>query len=74
MKNLNDIEDFLRENKPPDQSTDQTMHDVWQTVMKIRKERHPKHLLHYTRPWMWVLASFLLIGFCILMMVLMARS
>ena len=45
MKNLNDIEAFLRENKPQDLNADQTMHEVWQTVMKIRKERHPKHLL-----------------------------
>lgn len=74
MKNLGDIEEILRENRLQDQNVEQSIHEVWQAVLKMRKERHKKSLLDYTRPWMWAMASFLVIGVCIFIMYLMAKS
>ncbi len=74
MKNLNDIEKFLKASKQPDKDFTDVKHEIWSLVLQMHKQRRRKSWLSFMKPWMWVLASIFLILICVLFMLLMVRS
>lgn len=66
MKNFSDIETLLRESRLPDKDVTHTRIDVWRDILKKRRDARRFGLLFRIRPWMWALASLLLIALCFL--------
>lgn len=71
-KNLKEVEDLLRNGKLPDKDLARIRHQVWQKILKAQRERHqqPKMLLNL-QPWIWFLASIILIILCLVLMFLL---
>lgn len=74
MKTPNNIEDVLRESRLEDQEAPKSLHDAWQQALQERKDRHPLPMLWKVKPWMWALASILVILLGIVLMVALHQS
>ena len=66
MKNHDNIEEILRDSKPPYHDMSHSMHEAWQHVL-YERNRYPKNKggLLFIKPWMWALASVALILICV---------
>ncbi|NIR51120.1 hypothetical protein GWO43_21165 [candidate division KSB1 bacterium] len=69
-KSLKDIEDTLRNGKLPHANLAQHRHKVWQRVLQAQRERRKSKLMLNLPPWIWVLASIVLILLCVIVMLL----
>jgi hypothetical protein len=74
MKNIKDIEKLLRDTKLPDRNMSHIQHEVWHRILNMQRERHKKIFLLRIKPWIWTLASLILIVICIFIMILISRS
>lgn len=74
MKRNEDIERLLRDSRLPDRNGSKDRHDVWERVLKARKDRPKRSLLLRVRPWMWALASILLVLLCVLFMLMIRHT
>ena len=74
MKDLKDIEKILREIKPPDRDMTHTRHEVWRRIMKDRERRMKRGPQRFLKPWVWALASIILIILCYLFMLIIYKS
>jgi hypothetical protein len=71
MKNNRDIEKILKESRLPDRDMSSTGHEVWTRIIESRKKRGKRSPFSRMKPWVWALASILLILLCVLFMVLL---
>ena len=74
MKDLEHIEKTLREAKPPDHDMTRSRHKVWQNILKRRRERRKRFPLAFIKPWMWALASVIVIVICLFYMLVLCRG
>lgn len=74
MKPSIDIEKLLFESKLPDQKLSNAQHQIWQQILDERKKRHQLSIIFRIKPWMWALASVLLMLLCIALMIALYRS
>jgi hypothetical protein len=70
-KHLKEIEDILRNGKLPDADTARLRHQVWQKLLRTQRERRKFKSLLKLQPWIWALASIILILLCVLIMMLL---
>ena len=68
MKNLKDIEKLLTNAKPPDKVISSTRHKTWQRIIDAHKKHGKRTGFLTIKPWIWTLASIILILICILLM------
>ena len=73
MKNNRDIEKILKESRLPDRDMSSTGHEVWRRIIEARKTHGKRSPLSRMKPWVWALASILLILLCVLFMILLVR-
>ena len=73
MKDLNDIEAILKKAKPPDRDVSQLRHEAWHQIIDAQRERHAKGFFAKVTPWIWALASLILILLCIFFMIMLAK-
>jgi len=73
MKDLNDIEAILKETKPPDHDVSHFRTETWHAIIDAQRDRHKKGFLSKCSPWIWALASILLILLCIFFMIMLAK-
>lgn len=71
MKKLEDIEKKLRNNNLPETDISSICFQEWQRILKTHKEKQKLSLIFKTTPWLWTLASILLIVLCIIIMFLL---
>ena len=69
MKDTKDIEELLKGARLPDRSSPKDRRDMWEQV--LRRHKIKKSLWLRIRPWIWALASILLILICILFMIML---
>ncbi|MFQ5637835.1 MAG: hypothetical protein ACE5IR_07535 [bacterium] len=69
-KHFKEIEDILRNGKLPDADSSELRHQVWQRVLQNQRQHRTSKLLLRLPPWIWVMASIILILLCILLMLL----
>lgn len=69
MKDLHDIEKMLEKARPPDQDFSKTRRQIWQDILNRRKSQNKKGFPISLAPWIWVVASLVLIFICVLFMV-----
>jgi len=74
MKPLNDIEKRLQESRLEDQEAPKSLHETWRKALQERKVRHPVPLLLKVKPWMWTLASILVILLGVVLMISLYKS
>ena len=74
MSELHDIERLIREARPPDQDPSTFRQDLWQQILKARSKRRRSTLITKVAPWIWALASILMILLCIYFMMLMGKE
>lgn len=67
-KDLKDVEDLLRDGKLPERDTAQIRHHVWQKVLQAQRKRHQPKALFIFPPWIWFMASILVIVLGIVVM------
>ncbi len=70
----NDIEKTLQESRLEDQDTPKSLHEAWQQALNERQHRHPVPLLLKIKPWMWALASILVILLGVVLMLSVYKS
>lgn len=70
-KHLTEIEDILRNGKLPDSDLAPLRHQVWQQVLKAQRKRRKPKLPLKVPPWVWALASIILILLCVVVMLLL---
>jgi len=74
-KDIQEIEKLLRDEKLPDQDTSHVKRHVWQSILRCRRERQDKGSpIFRIKPWLWPLASIVLILLCFLLIWLMFGS
>lgn len=73
MKDLNDIEDILKDAKPPDRDVSRLRVETWRQIIDAQRERHRKGFLSKIAPWIWALASIALILLCIFFMIMLSK-
>jgi uncharacterized membrane protein YidH (DUF202 family) len=69
MQNLKEIEDLLRHGRElAEKNLSQIRHETWQRVLHAQRQRRKR----YTGfpPWVWALASLILIVLCFIVMLL----
>ncbi len=67
-RKLHEIEELLRNGKVPDADLSHLRHEAWQKLLAARRQRRrPKGFLRLP-PWVWALASILLIVLSLLVM------
>ncbi|MBN2104713.1 hypothetical protein JW835_11795 [bacterium] len=75
IKKIEEIEQLLRDEKLPDQNINHLKTDIWQKIIQghhVQTKR--RSFLFHIKPWLWTLASILLILVCLFLMWLMNGS
>jgi len=60
-KKLQEIENLLRNGKPPDKNLSRLRHKVWKKVVASQRERRGSKLPMNLHPWIWALASIIIV-------------
>ncbi|MCA9731290.1 MAG: hypothetical protein H6696_01070 [Deferribacteres bacterium] len=71
-KDLHEIEDLLRESRLPDTDFSQSRYAIWHRIINAQRERRKPRAFYFLPSWVWILASILLTGVCILVMYYLA--
>jgi hypothetical protein len=74
-KELEDIEQILKNGRLPDQDSGAVKSRIWQEILKQYrgKSKRGSPLFRIT-PWIWPLASILLLAVCLFLMWLLSRN
>jgi len=71
-KDLQDIENQLRDSRPSDVDFSSTRYEIWQRLISAKRERRkPKSFLFFSS-WIWTFASLILLGLGIILMIYLA--
>lgn len=66
-KKLQEIEDLLRNGKPPDKNFSRLRHNVWEKVVTSQRERRGSKLPMNLHPWILALTSIVIVLIFIVM-------
>lgn len=73
MKESKDIEKILKDSRPPNRELPSTRREAWKRIIERRKTPRKRSPLLKMKPWIWALASIILIILCVYFMILLAR-
>ena len=68
MSDLKNIEEMLRESRLPDSDFSKNRSETWRRLIDAQRRPHKTRLLFALPPWLWALASLLLLLLSILLM------
>lgn len=68
MKDLKEIEKLLRDSRLPDTDFTRNRHETWRKLIEAQRRRRKSHILPFVPPWIWALASLILLLLSILLM------
>lgn len=67
-KDLQEIEELLRESRLPDTDFSQSRYAAWHRIIAAQRKRRAPKAFYFLPSWVWILASLLLMGISILVM------
>ncbi|MBN1783259.1 hypothetical protein JW948_19145 [bacterium] len=73
-KNIEEIEQLLREKKLPDQDAGYIRNQLWQKILEENRKRKKTSPLFRIRPWIWTLASLIVLAVSLFIMWLIHGS
>lgn len=71
-KDLQEIESQLRDSRPADVDFSSTRYDIWQQMLKTRRNRRKPKSFIFLSSWVWTFASLILLGLGIILMIYLA--
>jgi hypothetical protein len=74
-KKLEDIEQLLKNGRLPDQDSGSVKLNIWREILKQHREKSKRGSpIFRIIPWIWPLASILLLAICLFLMWLLSRN
>ena len=73
MSKFDDIEEVLRDSRLPDRDESIEMRAMWREILTERKTQKHSTFFGGIKPWVWGLASLIIILSSIFLMICMAR-
>jgi hypothetical protein len=70
-KKITEIEEFLRSGRLPHADARSLRDRVWQKIVESRRTRRTPKLPLHLPPWIWALASIVLVLLCIIFILMM---
>ncbi|KAA3618699.1 MAG: hypothetical protein DWQ05_06975 [Calditrichaeota bacterium] len=67
-KELQEIEDKLRESRLPDTDFSKSRYETWHRLIKAQRERRKPKTFSFLNNWVWTFASLIIIALGIIIM------
>ncbi len=71
-KELQEIEDLLRDSRPPDGDFSKSRYETWQRLTKAQRQRRKPKSFFFLNSWVWTFASLILLGLAVVLMFYLA--